>query len=73
VERLTCVIYDFRHTFATRKAEQGMALGTLAAILGHANIRSIMKYVHVTQEAMDRAMEQYGQAEPADKDGERVQ
>jgi integrase len=73
VERLTCVIYDFRHTFATRKAEQGMPLATLAAILGHANIRSIMKYVHVTQEAMDRAMEQYGQDQLAEESKERVQ
>lgn len=55
---LPCVIYDFRHTFATRKAEMGMPLGTLAAILGHSSIRMVMKYVHPTQqhqyEEMDR-------------------
>lgn len=59
VSRLAFVIYDFRHTFATRKAESGMPVATLAAILGHADLRSVMKYVHVRQEAMDRAMEQF--------------
>jgi site-specific recombinase XerD len=33
-------------------------VATLAAILGHADLRSVIKYVHVRQEAMDRAMEQ---------------
>jgi len=55
--RLAFVIYDFRHTFATREAEAGMPIATLAAILGHGDLRSVMKYVHVRQEAMDRAME----------------
>jgi integrase len=51
---LAFVIYDFRHTFATRAANAGMPLGTLAAILGHGrgNLRSVMKYVHVSKEAM---------------------
>jgi hypothetical protein len=33
-----------------------MYVATLAAILGHADLRSVMKYVHVRQEAQDRAM-----------------
>jgi len=33
-----------------------MPVETLAAILGHADLRSVMKYVHVRQEAQDRAM-----------------
>lgn len=57
--RLAFVIYDFRHAFATRMAEGGMPVATLAAILGHTDLRSVMKYVHVRQEAMDRAMEQF--------------
>jgi integrase len=56
VSRLAFVLYDFRHTFATRAAEAGMPVATLAAILGHADLRSVMKYVHVRQEAQDRAM-----------------
>jgi integrase len=52
-----CVPYDFRHTFATRAAnDEKMPLGTLKAIMGHANLASIMKYVHVQQQDMDREM-----------------
>jgi len=57
VSRLALVLYDFRHTFATRAAESGMPVATLARILGHGDLRSITKYVHVRQEAMDIAME----------------
>ena len=53
---LSFVLYDLRHTFATRAAEGGMQLATLAAILGHGNLRSVMKYVHISQEHMDREM-----------------
>lgn len=55
--RLGFVVYDFRHTFATRAAESGMPVATLAAILGRADLRSVMKYVHVRQESQDREME----------------
>lgn len=54
------VQYDFRHTFATRMAERGMPLATLAKILGHANLRTLQKYIHVSQDEMDRAMARYG-------------
>ena len=39
------VLYDFRHTFATRMAEAGIDLATLAAILGHSSIRIVQRYV----------------------------
>jgi integrase len=57
--RLAFVIYDFRHTFATRAAESGMPVATLARILGHGDLRSVMKYIHVRQDAQDRAMEDF--------------
>jgi integrase len=54
---VVCVPYDFRHTFASRAAnEEGMPLAILASIMGHANLRSIMKYVHTSQAQMDREM-----------------
>jgi len=51
------VPYDFRHTFASRAAnEENALLGILVGIMGHANLRSIMKYVHTFQHQMDREM-----------------
>jgi len=47
------VSYDLRHTFATRAVVDGMPLPVLAAILGHANLKSIEKYVHISSEHMD--------------------
>lgn len=57
---LRLVLYDFRHTFATRMAEAGAPLATLAAILGHCDLRTLHRYVHPTQGAQDAAMRQYG-------------
>ena len=54
---LKFVPYDLRHTFATRAADSGMQLATLAKILGHGNLRSVMKYVHPDQGSMDRELE----------------
>jgi len=35
---------------------------TLAAIMGHANLRTIMRYVHPQQQEKKRAMEKYESA-----------
>lgn len=53
---LAFVPYDLRHTFATRAAADGMPLPVLAATLGHANLRSVMKYVHITADHIDEGM-----------------
>ena len=36
-----------------------MPVATLAAILGHDDLGSVMKYVHVRQESLDREMERF--------------
>ena len=67
------VLYDLRHTFATRAAQGGMPLPTLASILGHSSLRQVEKYVHPTQDhqraEMDRldrirqeSKQQYGES-----------
>lgn len=40
------VLYTLRHTFATRMASLGVDPITLASIMGHANLRTIQRYVH---------------------------
>lgn len=56
-------LYDLRHTFATRLAESGCDINTLAAILGHSGLRMLTRYVHPTEqhraEAMRRLEERY--------------
>jgi integrase len=53
------VLYDLRHTFATRMAQAGIDLATLAAILGHSSIRIVQKYVHPTAKHKKAAMARY--------------
>ena len=40
------VLYDWRHTFATRMAQAKVDLPTLAAILGQGSLRVVQRYVH---------------------------
>jgi len=56
---LKFVPYDLRHTFATRAARAGMPLPTLAAILGHGDLRSLRKYIHIGAPDMHAAMDKY--------------
>ena len=48
--------HDLRHTFATRLADAGSDVFTLKEILGHADIKTTMIYVHANGEAGRRAV-----------------
>src|SRR6185437_5092656 len=54
------VIYSARHTFLTRLGESGCDVWTLARIAGHSNISMSMRYVHPSESAMAKAMNQMG-------------
>lgn len=73
---LSFCVYDLRHTYATRMATLGLPIATLAAILGHANLRSIMKYVHIGEADIHAAMDRYSFETPVEilkqKDAEMV-
>jgi integrase len=62
---LDFLLYDFRHTFATRMAQEGIDLATLAKILGHNSIRIVERYVHPTDEHKKSAMIRYEAAQMA--------
>jgi integrase len=49
-------LYDLRHTFATRAAESGVDLVTLAALLGHSKIQMVLRYAHPQAEHKAQAI-----------------
>lgn len=51
-------LYDTRHTFASRAVESGVDLVVLAAILGHANLKMMMRYVHPSEKHKADAIRQ---------------
>jgi integrase len=61
------VLYDLRHTFATRAAQDGMPLPTLASILGHSSLRQVQKYVHPTQDHQQTEMDRIDAIRREDK------
>ena len=44
------ILYDLRHTYASRAVMAGVDLPTLAALLGHTSITMTMRYVHPAEE-----------------------
>jgi integrase len=58
-------LYDCRHTFATRAAQNGMDLATLAAVLGHSKLNMVMRYAHPQEQHKADAMKRLEQANAA--------
>lgn len=55
------VLYDLRHTFATRMIATGVDVMTLKEIMGHRDIRVTQKYVQPSQASQNEAMRLYDQ------------
>ncbi len=55
-------LYDFRHTFASRLADDGTPIPTIAALLGHAGLTMVTRYVHPSADAKRDAMKKYDAA-----------
>lgn len=57
-----------RHTYATRAIESGMQPKVLQKLLGHASSKTTMdRYVHVTDDSMQKAVVQFAKAQEAQK------
>jgi integrase len=48
-------LYDLRHTYGTRAVEAGVDVLTLMRLMGHASLHTTNRYVHLTQQHLDRA------------------
>lgn len=61
-------MHALRHTYATRAIESGMQPKVLQKMLGHASITTTMnRYVHVTDDSMQKAVAQFAKAQEAQK------
>jgi integrase len=58
---LSFVPYDLRHTCATSWVESGVSIATIAKWLGHANLRTVQKYIHLSDEHLDAQAERVEQ------------
>ncbi|HKP85557.1 MAG TPA: site-specific integrase, partial [Blastocatellia bacterium] len=64
--------HDLRHTAATRWAEAGAQISTIAELLGHADLRMTARYTHATDNAKRRAVEAAARAVELGKSGHNL-
>lgn len=55
--RLEATFHTLRHTFATNAANKGVNLPTLQQWLGHSDIKTTMRYIHVNKDHSQQMME----------------
>lgn len=48
-------IYDLRHTYGTRAIEAGTDPLTLAKLMGHADLKTTQRYVHLSKRHLEEA------------------
>ena len=48
-------LYDLRHTYGTRTAESGVEAPTLMKLMGHADIQTTLRYIHLSKRRLEEA------------------
>lgn len=51
--------HRFRHTLATNLIDRGMSIQEVSMILGHADIRTTMKYIHINEKNAENSYRKY--------------
>ena len=51
--------HRFRHTFATNLIDHGMSIQEVSVILGHADIRTTMRYIHMNEKNAENSYRKY--------------
>lgn len=52
--------HDLRHTFASHLAEKGASMRSIQLLLGHADIKTTMRYAHLSPSAFESAINLLG-------------
>lgn len=52
----SATIHDFRHTFASHLAMQGVPLPTIQKLMGHKNIMTLMIYAHLSESHIQQSV-----------------
>lgn len=47
--------HDLRHTYGSRLADQGVPIHDIMKLMGHANVRSVQRYLHSSEDRFERA------------------
>lgn len=72
VDVIPFVLYSLRHTFATWFYDRTRDLIALKDVLGHADLRTVLRYVNENQERMRIAMARFEEAGNADIIGREI-
>lgn len=63
--------HDCRHSYGSWLADQGVPPHEIAALMGHASLRSVERYLHASEARMERARGALGARRAHDGSGER--
>ena len=52
-------VHTIRHSFATHLIDNGVDLHTVKELMGHSNLQTTMRYLHLTAKRMDGVVNPY--------------